>query len=396
MTPERSREPVSPQEDLFEGGPPLGLTALARLPVPACPNIVARALLVVALGWLPLLVLTIVAPAHNPQLELESFIHDIGVHARFAAAAPLFVIAHVVCARRLGAIAYNFSSSGVLQEDDLPELAREIEISRRLVNSHWAELMTAILAYGAVFALLGMDSSRFDLASWASPGDGVSPSFAGWWQVLVSLPLLLMLLLGWVWRILVWTRLLHKIARMDLVLIAAHPDHAGGLGFLAQSVRAFTIVGAGLGSITAGRFAQVNLLGTASQFTNGFLIGGTVLIVLVICVGPLLAFSQPMMLAWRSAAMEYGALGTTLGVRFERKWLPGSKDDQSEMLSVGDFSAATDLYSVVANVFEMRAVPVDKRSMIMLVAATMAPFVPGILLSMPVKVLLTDLRGLLL
>ena len=86
-------------------------------------------------------------------------------------------------------------------------------------------------------------------------------SLAGWWHTLVSVPLLLLLIFGWCWRLALWTRLLWLIARLELRLVASHPDRCAGLSFLGHSVRAFAIVALALAVIVAGRSAHMSLLG---------------------------------------------------------------------------------------------------------------------------------------
>ncbi len=54
-------------------------------------------------------------------------------------------------------------------------------------------------------------------------------SLAGWWHLLVSLPLLLILFFGWIWRLALWARFLFLMSRLNLRLIPAHPDNVGGL-----------------------------------------------------------------------------------------------------------------------------------------------------------------------
>ena len=51
---------------------------------------------------------------------------------------------------------------------------------------------------------------------------------AGSWYIIVSLPIVLYIILRWVWLQLVWLRFLSVTSRMDLQLIASHPDRAGG------------------------------------------------------------------------------------------------------------------------------------------------------------------------
>lgn len=380
-------------EAIFEGGPPRRLTALAHLPSPVAPNAGVRAVLAFGLCWAPLATLVAIDIVLGRAGILYSFVEDIGVHARYAVAVPLLVMGHVVCARRLGLIARHFQASGLLEGEDLKRAADALDAARRRVHSLWAEAVVLVVVYAQVIAVVLWQPAVLRQADWQVAADGVSLSAAGWWHAMISIPLLMSLLLGWVWRIGNWAWFLGRIARLDLRLVAAHPDQAGGLGFLAQSVRAFGIVGMALGTIAAGRFAFVHRHGLDTPFTTPLLMGGVAVISLIFAVGPLLTFSRPLMQAWRQGAMHYGALATDMGAQFERTWFTG--DRGRPMLAEPDFSAATDLYQVVSNVFAMRFVPIDPRSLIILMGATLAPFVPAMFLSMPAQLVIDELKGLL-
>lgn len=396
MNPHAAAPLTAMEDPLFESGPPRRLTALVRLPSPIAPNTGLRSLLTLMLGWTPLAVLVAI-DALMGRPVLQSFNQDLAVHARYLIAAPLLVLGHVVCARRLGQIARQFTFSGVLDESGAREFEALLEGARRRVNSLWAEGVTMAAAYLLVLAVIVFQREALQQAAWQISPDGYGLSPAGWWHAAVSVPLLGVLLIGWLWRLINWTWLLHRISRLDLHLIAAHPDRAGGLGFLTQSVRAFAIVGAALGSIAAGRFAAVHMRGEANQFTDGLLIGGTALLVTVLAVGPLMAFSMPLAQTWRRGSMSYGVLATRLGVQFEKAWIrPDPLDKDRPMLSEPDFSAATDLFQVVSNVYSMRFLPIEPRSMVILLACSLVPFLPAMFLSMPAQVVIQELKGLLL
>ena len=82
-----------------------------------------------------------------------------------------------------------------------------------------------------------------DVPFWHKAGDGGSGySWAGWWHALVSAPVGLVLLLGWLWRILMWGFFLFRVSRLDLQLVPTHPDLVGGLQFVGESLRAFLLV----------------------------------------------------------------------------------------------------------------------------------------------------------
>jgi hypothetical protein len=384
--------PMFGVESIFEGGPPRRLTALARLPSPIAPNATVRAVLTFGIAWIPLAVLVAIDIVLGRPGILYSFVEDIGVHARYAIAAPLLVLGHVVCARRLGRIAYHFQVSGLLDEDDQRRVREALEATRRRVHSLWAEAVVILFVYSQVAVIVTLEPQILRQAAWQVAADGVGLSPAGWWHGVVSVPLLLALLLGWLWRIANWAWFLRTVSRLNLRLVSAHPDQAGGLGFLSQSVRAFCIVGMGLGAIVAGRFGYIYRHDLATPFTNVLLVGGVAALALILAVGPLLFFMRPLMQSWRQGALEYGVLASDMGVQFERSWFGGN---ERPMLAEPDFSAATDLYQVVSNVYSMRFIPVDPRSLLMLVVATLTPFVPAMFLSMPTQMVLGELKALL-
>src|SRR5947209_19970445 len=63
-------------------------------------------------------------------------------------------------------------------------------------------------------------------------------SLAGTWALFVSYPILVYFTLLWIWRQIIWARFLRATTLLDLRLIAVHPDHLGGLGFLEASLLA--------------------------------------------------------------------------------------------------------------------------------------------------------------
>lgn len=386
-------------EALFRHGPPRRLAYFARVSRPPFVRPLPRVLLVLALGWLPLFLLTLLT-ARN---DLRDLFRDIAVHARYAVATPLLVLAYKSCGRRLGLIAGNFARAGLLDDHGRQNLREQLAVSRRLLDLHVVEVAVVMLAFAVAVATLSGLTINQDLAAWTRDPGGKVLSLAGFWQFAISLPLLLTLLFGWLWRIAIWARLLARLSRLDLNLIASHPDQCGGLGFLGQSLRAFAAFAMALGAISAGRLGHDHLLGVSTSFTDGLLVGGTLGIVAILCVGPLCVFSNGMMQTWRQGSMAYGALATELGARLEATWLGWRRLTEEgegarprpEILEAPDFSAAADLFAVTGGVQSMRFVPMDPRSVVVLAAATLLPFVVALFLTMPLNVVIATLKGLL-
>jgi len=386
---------AQPCDALFEGGPPLGLLRRVGLVGVRQFGVIQRAAFVVLLGWLPLVFLSELQGLALHTGSAISLLRDAGVHARYLLAAPLLILAEAGCGRRLSATLSHFFEAGLIPDGERTRFDDAVASSSTLFNSSTAEIVIIALAYFlAATALVSLPTEQ--VPAWIRPGSVVPVySLAGWWHILVSLPLLLIAILTWMWRLALWTRLLWLIARLDLHLIASHPDRAAGLGFLAISVRGFLVVTASFGLIAAGRSANIVLLGGALPTQQFALTVGMLLIVGALFVAPLLVFTPKLTKAWRDGALEYGTLAHRLGSAFEDKWLGGDKGIEQTALEKPDFSATTDLYAITANVYALRLIPIDILSLVMLGSAMLLPFIPVALLAVPLDVIWSGVKSLL-
>jgi hypothetical protein len=226
-------------------------------------------------------------------------------------------------------------------------------------------------------------------------GNAFNLSPAGWWALLVSSPILLMLLLGWLWRLVLWTRFLWLMSRIELQLVPAHPDQCGGLRFVGTSLEAFMPLGFTLGIIAAGAMANRVVHFGASPTDFKSLVVGVLAFVILVFTGPLLVFARRLLHEQHRGMFRYGAVAQGLGHQFERKWLSPRQVDKGA-LEVPDFSATVDLYSVVGAVYTMRILPLELRYVVLLGLTTLLPFAPVALMAVPVSVLLKKVAELLL
>jgi hypothetical protein len=92
--------------------------------------------------------------------------------------------------------------------------------------------------------------------------------------------------------------------------------------------------------------------------------------------------------------LAYGGMARDLGLQLEQRWL--GKPMRDGALDANDFSAATDLYSIVGNVYAMNIVPVSLRNLMVIVTATLLPFLPVVLLAISPLALLKKLSDFIL
>ena len=233
-------------------------------------------------------------------------------------------------------------------------------------------------------------------AWYASGSEAGRLSLAGMWLALVSLPLFQFLLLRWYFRLLIWARMLWRLSRLDLGLIAIHPDKAGGLGFLSESLIAFAPLAAAHGVLVAGMLADRILYGSArlTQFKTEVFGGAAVLVVLF--AGPLMLFAPVLARAKRDGLRAYGALGQSYVRAFRDRWITGAAPAGEPLLGTGDIQSLADLGNSYGLAQQMNVTPARARDLMLFAGAYFAPILPLVLTLIPLEQLLGRLLKVVL
>lgn len=356
-----------------------------------------RAVIIAAIAWVPLVVLSAIQGLAIGETASQSLLFDFGVYSRYLIAIPLLILGERLLLTRLSTILRTFAAGGYLQKVDEMRFDAVLASTRRLLSHPIAEITIVVIAYVTTLAI-GTTQYRSDIATWThTAGTGIGGlTLAGYWRIFVSQPLYLICIGAWLWRAIVWGRLLWSVAHLDLALVPAHPDLAAGLLFVSRSVPAFAPFACAVGAGVAGGVAE-------SMFYHGrhpsefyaiviLLLG----LVLATAICPLLPLIRPIRLAAFRASIEYGELASRLGRRFDERWVRDRRSVTKEALAAPDFSATTDLYSITANALRIRLIPVDFRTVLILAICTLVPFLPILVAALPISTLLHYAANLLL
>ncbi|HEX7979714.1 MAG TPA: hypothetical protein VF461_13990 [Gemmatimonadaceae bacterium] len=365
----------------------------------ARPSVLRRRAAILALvAWFPLVLVTAVQRGAGNMDSWLTPLLDVRILSRFLIALPVLVIAEPVFVARLSGIAMHFQRAGFVRRADTARFSRILARSRVLLSHHFVEVVILLITLGFSFRLLSPGTTPA-AARWQLQRITENPRLsadAHWWLALVSQPLFLIWVARWVWRSCVWSRTLRCIARLDLSLVPAHPDRAGGLLFVAQSIAGLAPLGFALACGLAGALAGSTSPQPFTTMTVTGAMGALLGVMLIVAIGPLCWLTAPMRTSQLRGIVEYGELAVRFGRRFEARWLRERRSVSSDALSAPDFSATIDLYSVVSAVYTVRIVPVKARSLFKLVASIVIPFLPVLLSLMPVQDLVHFAAKLLL
>ncbi|TDF67454.1 hypothetical protein [Cupriavidus sp. L7L] len=382
---------------LVLGGPLYQLLLRAHLSDDALLLVRQRIVTISLFAWLPLLLLSALEGSLLSKDLTVPFLTDIEVHLRFLVAVPLLIAAELVVHQRLRGIAQAYLDRNLVPEAAMDQFNAAINAALRLRNSVVGEALLVAIVYGVGVLVIWRHYTALQATTWyATDADGHSKlSLAGIWYGYVSLPIFQFLLIRWYFRLFIWMRFLWQTSRIKLSLIPTHPDCVGGLGFLANTAHAFSLLLAAHGVMLAANLANRIIFLDAALPDFKMEIGVMVMFLLTVVFGPLLVFSPQLAQAKRRGLNEYGTLAERYVREFDAKWLRGGVSADEPLVGSGDIQSLADLSNSFEVVRGMRLAPITKDAIVQLAAAVLIPVAPLALTIMPLEDLLKHLFGLL-
>jgi hypothetical protein len=375
----------------IRGGPFYRAQQAARLIRPNQWNLGRRITFFIAVGWLPLLLLTALLNHEG----LISLIKDYRVYSRTLIAIPVLLVGEVLMDSRFRAVLSQIRQAGLLDPPDLIYMDKVIGALIRLRDSLLPELLIVLLLIvHTTTSFKGM----VDTTPWLS--SGVGPDFhltaAGWYAVVVSASIFQFLLGLGIWKWLLWTFLAYKLSGRNLKLVPTHPDEHGGLGFLGLTAAAFAPVAFAVTTVIGATWREEVL--HAGAHLMDFKLAAIVLVVIIalVALGPLIFFVPKLAALRRRGILEYGILSQMNSTNFHEKWIQHRAGHEAEFLQAPESSTLYDFGRSYERIEQLRPFPADRGALITLAAAVAIPALPLVLSQIPLalvlKVLLKALR----
>jgi len=360
--------------DLVDCGPSFRLAQRFGFNRPDRPRRIRKILLLILVTWVPLLLLSLVAGHAFGDRVAVTLLRDPVILSRFLFVLPVLALAEIVVARSLGVQSRQFLVSGVVPAEEAVKLEAAKAEALRLRESVVAEGVILVLALAmAIIARVFIRPGSGE-STWERSDAGIT--LAGWWYILVSLPILFFFLLRWLWIFLLWSRFLFRISRLSLELTPTHPDRAGGLGFLGWGLASFGLVLMAISAVLSGSLAYEIVHRGSSLNILKYHIMVFVALAILIEHAPLLVFTGHLARCRFRGLLDFGSLIGDHDRAFEEKWLKSPGADRSSLLGSPDVTTVADIALVYEHVERMQLLPFDKKAVVVLVAAALIPMIP--------------------
>jgi hypothetical protein len=355
--------PLAKQDfSLVLGGPLYQLFRRTHLSGPGLEQLWRRIWVITVVAWLPLLLLSAMDGRAVGSPDALPFLRDIEAQVRFLIALPVLIGAELVVHVRTRSVVAQFLDRGIVRPADVGRFDQLIGSAMRLRNSIPLEIGLVVLV-ATVGHWIWRSSIAFGAPSWyATPEGGrMGLSLAGMWYAAVSLPITQFILLRWYLRLLIWFRFLRQVSRMDLHLVATHPDPGRRPVVSREEHLRLRALPLRPGALLSGLIATRVLYGgqnlTSFKLDAIGLIGFFVLVLL----GPLTVFTPRLAEAKRSALARYGKLASEYVGAFEEKWIR-RRGAEEQLLGTADIQSLADLEGSYSIIREMRVVPSGART----------------------------------
>jgi hypothetical protein len=378
--------PSAPAEvSLVRGGPFYRAQLAVGLIRPNQWNLGRRIAFVVAVGWLPLFLITALFNLEG----LDSLIREYRLHSRMLIAVPVLLVGELLMESRFRAIMGHIRQAGLL---DAPDLVRIDNLNATLVRAR-----DSYLPEFAILSLLIVHTATsyrglVDAAPWLARGLGADLHLtaAGWYAVVVSTSIFQFLLGLALWRWLLWTFVAFKLSRRNLKLVPTHPDEHGGLGFLGLTSAAFAPVAFSATAVIAATWRD-DILHHGARLMD-FKLPAIVLLALtaLVALGPLVFFVPRLATLRRKGILEYGILGQLHSTHFHEKWILHRGGHETEFLVATEITTLANYGRAYETIERMSPFLADKVALYTLAAAVLIPALPVILAQIPFAVVLSD------
>ncbi len=382
-----------PGRDSFSlsvGGPLFRLWLRVRLSGESLELLYRRVVVMVAVAWLPLLLLSALAGQAWGHAVTLTFLGDIETQVRLLVAIPLLIVADAVMHQRGPRLIELFVARGLVPEASLPRFRAAIASAVRLRDAWVVEVLLLTIVYGVGVAFLWRTQVALEMSSWYGlPDHGrLQPSPAGGWLGCVSLPIFQFLVLRWYFRLFVWARFLWQVSRIDLRLVPTHPDGSAGLAFLSSFGRAFAPVLLAQGAVMAGMIANRIFYAGASLMDFKVEVAGSAVLLTLLVLCPLLVFTPQLSRVQRAGKREYGTLAQRYMREFDDKWLRGGATADEPWLGSSDIQSLADMGGGYQRVADMRVTPFSSRAALQVALIPVLPCAPLLLTTFSLEQLL--------
>lgn len=359
---------------LVSGGLIYKLTSVFRGKGDTRKGIRRTAFALVIITWLPVCILALLNGTLNDDNTTISFFEDFLFHIRFLFVVPFLILIEKIVDHSF--IEYIKNSDYLIPDSQQERFNRMVKRLDKLTDSYWPEIIILIVIYSLIYfnweALTTFNGGRNYLLHKGT----TELNAAGWYYLLVSSPILVLLIFRWLWRWVIWVYSVINISRFKLQTDPFHADQMAGLSYINLSALNFSFVMVAISAIIAADLG-INIIYHDVVLKSYFMPISFYLVILTILLYAPFTLFMPLLLKAKSYGVrKFGNLIRKHNRDYAEKWIEGSPSNDEKILGSIDNSSLADINGSYGPIQGLKIVPISSKMFILSFLLNALPFIP--------------------
>lgn len=375
---------------LVSGGLIYSITQVFRNKAKPGKALLHTALALVAITWLPLCVFALIGGTLNVDDASINFLEDFLMHVRFLLVVPFLILIEKIVDKAF--VNYIKISDDLIPDSQQEAYNRMVSRLNKLSNSYIPEIVVLLVVYTVVILAWNVKSDTLEMRNYILNAAGNNLSPAGWYYLLLSMPIFQLLVFRWIWRWFIWMYSLVAISRFKLYVDPLHADQMGGLEYMNLVPLMFSFILMAPSAVLSSFIGIEIIYNDATLKSFALQIFVYIFLFPIVLYAPLLVFMPFMLHAKSSGIYNFGSLLRKHNEAYVNKWIRNYSTNKDALLGSVDHSSLSDSGGSYAPLSNLKIVPINLKLIAMSFVLYAIPYIPLVFTYYSVK----DLIGLLI
>ncbi|NNE03725.1 MAG: hypothetical protein HKN52_11255 [Eudoraea sp.] len=332
------------------------------------------ALALAIITWVPLCAMALIGGTLRVDDASINFFEDFLMHSRFLLVVPFLILIEKILDRSF--VNYIKNTDDLIP--DAQQLKFNILVKRlnKLTDSFIPEIVMLVIVYATIIITWNITPDLAMGRNYILNDTGNELSPAGWYYLIISMPIFQMLLFRWVWRWFVWLYSIISISKYKLLVDPLNADQMAGLEYLNMLPLMFSFIVMAPSVILSTIIGIEIIYNDATLRAYSFQIIFYIFLFPIILYAPLAVFMPFLLRAKSSGIYKFGTLLRKHNVDYVNKWIVNFQTNKDKLLGSVDHSSLSDMNGSYAPVSNIKLIPIDLKLVFLSIIFNIIPYIP--------------------
>ena len=359
---------------LVSGGLIYSITKIFRKKAKPGKELTHTAIALAVITWLPLCILALFESSFEHDDATINFLEDFLVHVRFLIVVPFLILIENIVDRTF--ISYIKNTDDLIphsQQESYNKLVKRLD---KLTDSFIPEIVMLVIVYSTIIFNWHISSDSAMGRNYLLNSGNDNLSAAGWYYLMISMPLFQMLMFRWFWRWIVWLYSIISISKFKIKTDPLHADQMAGLEYLNMVPLMFSFILIAPSAVLSALIGIDIIYNDAVLKSYTFQLAIYIFLLPIILYLPLAKFIPFLLRAKSEGIYKFGNLLRKHNIDYVKKWIAIDSTNKEPLLGSVDHSSLSDINGSYAPISNLKLIPIDVKLIVLSFILNIIPYIP--------------------